>query len=223
MRSAPLSHVDKFKRPLATRFGRSRSQHRTSGFPICRRSVFGIKHRHRLWPHLGGNQPCPEPDPWGYAAYHLRSNLKAMRQLSVGFAATVLLCGCQSQTGQDWLDPLVVTDYTDRVELTHAFRGAASYCAFGCEDICRMIPEPRVHSELDEQNLAKFTGLFERANASGLLLELPKRSGPIVQPMAPRSIQESQIGSVKLECIESQSRHINRIETLLNRLAPKEP
>jgi hypothetical protein len=86
-----------------------------------------------------------------------------------------------------------------------------------------MIPEPRVHSELAEQNLAKFTGLFERANASGLLLELPKRSGPIVQPMAPRGIQENQIGSVKLECIEKHSRHIDRIETLLDRLAPKEP
>lgn len=186
-------------------------------------AAFGTRAERSEWPKVGGNQPCPEPDPWGYAAYHLRSNSKAMRQLSVGFAATVLLCGCQSQTGQDWLDPLVVTDYADRVELTYAFRGAASYCAFGCIDICRMIPEPQVHSELDEQNLAKFSSLFERANASGLLLELPKKSGPIVQPMAPRSIQESQIGSVKLECIENHSRHINRIEALLNRLAPKEP
>jgi hypothetical protein len=146
-----------------------------------------------------------------------------MHQLSIGFAATVLLCGCQSQTGQDWLDPLVVSDYADRVELTYAIRGAASYCEFGCIEICSMIPEPRVHSELAEQNLAKFTGLFERANASELLLELPKRTGPIIQPMAPRGLQEHQIGSSKLECIENQRKRVDRVETLLDRLAPKEP
>ena len=166
--------------------------------------------------------PCTEPDQCSYAVHQSRSNLRAMRQLSFAFAAAVLLCGCQNQTGQDWLDPLVVRHYTDRAELTYALRGVASYCEFGCMEICRMIPEPRVHNELAEQNLARITRLFERANASDLLLDLPKRSGPIVQPMMPPGIPEQEIGSAKLRCIKNQSRHFDRIETLLDRLAPQE-
>ena len=138
------------------------------------------------------------------------------------FTAVVLLCGCQNQTGQDWLDPLVVSDYAERAELTYALRGAATYCDFGCMQICSMEPEPRVHDKLAEQTFIAFTKLSERASASDLLLDLSKRRGPIIA-LVPRDLREDEIGPTKLECIENQRRHNDRIETLLDKLAPKAP
>ncbi len=146
-----------------------------------------------------------------------------MLKFSMPLAAIALLCGCKNQTGQDWLDPILVSDYTERAELTYAFRDATSFCAFGCMQICAMTPEPEVHNKLAEENFTAFTGLRERASESGLLLDLPRKPGPIIMPLTPRDLSEDEIGPTKLECIEKHREHIDGIETLLDRLAPKEP
>ena len=134
--------------------------------------------------------------------------------------AVVLLANCQNQTGNDWLDPFVVKNYDKRVELTRAFNQGNTYCDFGCMHICTMLPEPRFHYDLADQNLKKFDDLHGRAKANDLLLKLP-RDGTIIDPMSPAPLLEDKIATAKLECIRKQKGHLLRIEILLDSLAPK--
>ena len=170
-----------------------------------------------------GSLPTPRPCFLGLSCELLSPNRSAVHKLSMAFAAAVLLGGCQDQSGEDWLDPLIVKDYSDRVELTYALKGAASYCDFGCMHLCTMVPEPQVHKQLAEQNLIKLTALYERARTGGLLLDLSKKSEPIIELLPPPELREEEIGPTKLECIRTQERRLQKIETLLNRLIPKEP
>lgn len=146
-----------------------------------------------------------------------------MKRLILPFVVLALV-GCQDRTGVDWLDPFVVRDYEDRVDLTFALdltrplsSRRFSYCDYGCDHVCSIVPEPSIYSDLDEQYRKKMSEVRERAERSGLIFEV-QQSGIIYDPRVPPELSPEDVAPAKLMCLQMQREHIERIETLLDRL-----
>ena len=146
----------------------------------------------------------------------------------IAVVSIVLVAGCQDRTGIEWLDPFVVRDYEDRVDLTLAldltrplFSRRYSYCDYGCDHVCSIVPEPNIYSDLDQRKRKRMSELRKRAERSGLTFEV-QISGIIYEPRDPPELSPEEVAPAKLMCLQRQREHIERIETLLDRLTPDE-
>lgn len=146
----------------------------------------------------------------------------------IAVVSIVLVAGCQDQTEIEWLDPFVVRDYEDRVDLTNALDLARppsarrrTYCDYGCDHVCSIMPEPTTYADLDQRNRKRMSELRKRAERSGLTFEV-QNSGIIYDPRVPPELSPEEVAPAKLICLQRQREHIERIETLLDKLTPGE-
>ena len=142
----------------------------------------------------------------------------------IAVIALFFVTGCQDRTEIEWLDTVIVRDYEDRVDLTNALDLARplsarrrTYCDYGCDHVCSIVPEPSIYSTLDEQYSSKMSELRKRAERSDLVFEV-QESGIIYDPRVPPELSPEEVPSAKLACLQRQREHIERIENLLDKL-----
>lgn len=152
-----------------------------------------------------------------------------MKRSIFALLVLILVGGCQDRTGIDWLDPLVVRDFDKRVDLTIALDldrplswRRYSYCDYGCEHVCSIVPEPSIYRDLEQQNRKKMNEVRDRAEKSDLLFDVQGKSGIIYEPGHIRDLSPDEVGPAKLVCLQRQQDHIKRIESLLNGLTRSE-
>lgn len=153
------------------------------------------------------------------------ATLVRMKRL-ITVVSLVLVAGCQDRTEIEWLDPFVVRDYEDRVDLTNALDLALplsarrrTYCDYGCDHVCSIDPEPTIYADLDQRNRERMSEAIDQAEGSGLAFDVEK-SGIIYDPRVPLDLSPEEVAPAKLTCLQRQREHIERIETLLDKLVP---
>ena len=143
----------------------------------------------------------------------------------VAVITLVSVAGCHDRTGVEWLDPFIVRDYEDRVDLTNALDEARapsarrySYCDYGCDHVCTDFPEVTIYRNLDKEYRKKMSELRKRAERSGLIFEV-QPSGIVYDRRVHPELAAEEVAPAKLTCLQRQREHIERIETLLDRLS----
>ena len=82
------------------------------------------------------------------------------------------------------------------------------------------VAEPRVLVQESEELFVRYAKLRERAEQADLLLDVPK-SGIVADDFdAPGTLDPADAQTLKRSCLQKQGAHLDRIEALVDTLAP---